>query len=191
MKSKIKKDITKFYKEINFLKWIILIQALGILCLGATYGLTQLSGPLVLYKEDGRVLSFSAQNEIVEVTEDQVKLLVKDFINRRFNWDQYDESVIYGSITPLLSRSLKRKILKSLKDQRKQMGDGEVSQYVGKIDVQINDQGKIIASFDKILRLKGLPLITESQLKIGISEGARSPENPWGIYINSLVSYDQ
>jgi hypothetical protein len=56
----------------------------------------------------------------------------------------------------------------------------DLKQYVGKISVTIDKNNRIIGIFDKVLRVGGIPLLSEAQVLIGIVKGLVTTTNKLG-----------
>ena len=173
----------------------------AILCFIVGYMI--LAPTIVISESDKQILSFSGERKEIVVTEKEIKKVAEDFIKRRFEWDEYSQVEIMANLTPLLTYGLKEKIADELKKQKDSFKS--ISQYVGKVQITVDADGNVVGVFDKILRITGnlkndstnlealqkIPLLSESQILMKVVRGSVTLENPLGIYINSVVNYEQ
>ena len=76
-----------------------------------------------------------------------------------------------------------------LADKRRQKEAGDVSQYVGNIRVSVT-QEEITATFDRIIRIKGIPMVSPMQVSLQLLQEAPNESNPWGLYVNGMVVHE-
>lgn len=160
-----------------------LTQTLIILCLIFT-------SPIVIYEKDGERLGFIGEKKSVVITQNEIKELAKRFIKSRYEWQDFNPDQIAGDLSPFTKRDLIKKIKKSISKDKNQLSDKKVHQYIGKIEVEIDKENRIIGSFDKVIRIGNIPLLSEAQVLIGIVKGAITKTNKLGLYINSVVNYE-
>lgn len=183
-------NISEIYKKIDFYRKGLItaticavIQSVIILCL-------IFSNPIVIYEKEGERIGYIGKNEAVTISEGEIKELVKRFIRNRYEWGEFNPRVIAENLRPYTKKNLVTKVLTKLSSEMKQFEGKPIQQYVGKIHVSIDQENKIVGTFDKILRVQGIPLLSESQVLIGIVKGMTTKTNKLGLYINSVVDYE-
>jgi len=197
------KNVTEIYKSLEFFKKLAMSSIASNAILGFVVGYLILAPTIVISEGEKNILSFSGERKEIVVTEKEIKKIAEDFIKRRYQWDEYSQSEILANLTPLLTSGLKEKIADELKKQRESFKT--VSQYVGKVQITVDAEGNVVGVFDKILRITGnlkndstnleaiqkIPLLSESQILLKVVRGSVTLENPLGIYVNSVVNYEQ
>jgi hypothetical protein len=197
------KSVTEIYRDLDLFKKISLTAIFSIIVLGFSIVYLIMAPTVVIMDSDRKMHSFIGERREVVVTENEIKKMAEDFIRRRFEWDLYTPSEIIANLSPIVTAGLKDKLNEDVKKQSESFKS--VSQYVGKIQVTVDPEGNVIGVFDKILRITGnlkndssgpeaiqkIPLLSEAQVLLRIVRGSVTPENPLGIYINSVVSYEQ
>lgn len=159
--------------------------------------------PLVIMESNSEKLSFKSTRKEVVITEKEIKKLVENFIRRRYEWEQFNLQDVMSNLSPLISSGLKTKIADDLKKEEKTAMNQAFSQYVGKINITIDEAHNIVGSFDKILRIhkkitsasgdipiEKIPLLSEAQIMVKVVKGTVTEENPLGLYINRVMSYE-
>lgn len=183
-------NIDEIYKKINFYKQSLVsavacgvLQAITILCL-------IFSSPIVIVEKDGERIGHIGEKKELTITEGEIKELARKFIKDRYEWQEFNPEYIVSNLSPIVKSGLKAKIRNKLEKRLEQLKGQQVSQYVGKIKIHIDENKRIIGVFDKVLRIENIPLISEAQVLIGIVKGFSSKANKIGLYINSVVNYE-
>jgi hypothetical protein len=148
-------------------------------------------------------LSFLGEKREIVITDNEIKKLVENFIKRRYEWDTFSVDEVMDGLNPIITNGLKEKITTEISKQAESYKT--FSQYVGKVQITVDEHGNVVGIFDKILRITGklkngadslpgmiekIPLLSEAQVLVKVVRGAITDENPLGIYINSLVNYE-
>jgi len=183
-------NIDEIYKKINFYKQSLVsavacgvLQAITILCL-------IFSSPIVIVEKDGERIGHIGEKKELTITEGEIKELARKFIKDRYEWQEFKPEYIVSNLSPIVNSGLKAKIRNKLEKRLEQLKGQQVSQYVGKIKIHIDENKRIIGVFDKVLRIENIPLISEAQVLIGIVKGFSNKANKIGLYINSVVNYE-
>ncbi len=199
------KSVIEFQSRLKFYEKIIFYSILGNVLFGISLGAFIFSDPLVIMEKDAEKLSFASTRKEVTITEREIKKLVENFIKRRFEWDQFSLETVMANLSPLLSGGLKQKLAIELAKEEQTFKYHAFSQYVGKINITIDEGHNIIGTFDKVLRIHNkisngkdldslpmekIPLLTESQVMVKVVKGSMTEENPLGLYINTVINYE-
>lgn len=196
------KSIMELYRDLDLFKKIAVGSLLSVIILGFIVVYLLTVPAIVINENSGRVQSYAGERREIVITEAELKKIAHDFIKRRYEWDQYTPSEIITNIAPIVTSGLKEKLTVDIKKQSESFR--AVSQYVGKVQMNIDPEGNIVGAFDKILRITGnlkndssdqdsiqkIPLLSEAQVLIKVVRGSVTPENPLGLYINSVVTYE-
>lgn len=197
------KSILEFQNKLKFYEKIILFSALANILFAIVVMSSVFSDPLVIMEKDAEKLSFQGVRKEVTITEKEIKKLVENFIRRRYGWDQFSIENMMVNLSPILSSGLKGKIADELAKEEKASKYQAFSQYVGKINITIDEDHNIIGTFDKILRIHNkisnssddlpiekIPLLSEAQVMVKVVKGNETEENPLGLYINAVINYE-
>lgn len=200
---KFAKNVTEIYRDLDLFKKIAIGALLSDVVLGFIIVYLLMAPTIIIMEHERKMHSFIGERREAIVTENEIKKMAEDFIKRRYEWDLYTPSEIVAGIAPIVTSGLKDKLADEIKKQTESFK--AISQYVGKIQVSVDPEGNVIGVFDKILRITGnikndssnleaiqkIPLLSEAQVLLKIVRGSITPENPLGIYINTVVSYEQ
>jgi hypothetical protein len=183
-------NITQVYKKLSLYQKSFAIAVLSSIV--QTFIILNLifTDPIVIYEKDGERLGYVGEKKSVVITQEEIKELVRKFIRSRYEWSDFNPNQIGKELAPFTKKRLIQKVVRSISKDKKQLIDKEVQQYVGKIKINIDQNNRIIGSFDKIIRIGKIPLLSEAQVLIEIVKGAITKTNKLGLYINSVVNYE-
>lgn len=197
------KSVLEFQNKLKFYEKVILYSVVANILFAVGSLAVVFSEPLVIMEADAEKLSFKSARKEVTITEKEIKKLVENFIRRRYEWEKFNLEEVMKNLSPLISSGLKSKIADDLTKEEKTSTNQAFSQYVGKINITIDKAHNIVGSFDKILRIHNkltsasgdipiekIPLLSEAQIMVKVIKGTVTEENPLGLYINGVVSYE-
>jgi len=197
------KSVLEFQNKLKFYEKIIFsLSVANILFVIVVIGCV-FSDPLVILQKDAEYLSFQSVRKEIAITEKEIKKLVENFIRRRYEWDKFSIESMMANLSPIISSGLKSKIADDLAKEEKASKYSSFSQYVGKVNITIDEQNNIVGTFDKILRIHSklpsssgdlpiekIPLLSEAQVMVKVVTGSVTEENPLGLYINAVINYE-
>jgi len=183
-------NISEIYQQINFYKKGFILATTCMLIEAITVLFLIFSNPIVIQEKDGERIGYIGERKELVITEKEIKEFVKTFIKRRYEWIEFSPELIASNLSNFTNSNLTKKLLKNLKKEEKQLKGQKVQQYIGKISVSIDSKNQIVGTFDKILRIGNIPLLSEAQVLIGIVKGLVTKTNKLGLYINSVVNYE-
>ena len=196
------KSISELYQRLNFLQKVSFGLLISNITLLVLLGISLQANPIVILEKDEEKLSYQGEKKEVIITDKEIKKAVEKFIKSRYEWETFNLPVMMSNLSPLITSGLKEKIQSELTSQKDSYES--ISQYVGKVKMNVDENGNVIGTFDRILRITGkikdnvklpslpekIPLLSEGQVMVKVVKGAITIENPLGIYINSLVNYE-
>lgn len=173
--------MANIYKTISFVLGGCLLFSLCILAYTTTLA------PIVITKENGNIQRVQSKRENVIIQDEEIKNFVKDFIKQHYEWKKMNDPSRLQKIKPFVTDDFYRLLTKNLAKLKKM---DDVSQYVGDIKVSVSKEA-ILAQFDKIVRLKGLPLVSVTQISLQIIKDSPNKWNPLGLYVNGLIEHEE
>ena len=180
---------TGLARTVNILKTVILALSIVIVALTAALGL-EMTKPPVVVTIDGEQRSFYiGRPAVLEVGEAEIKKKIRQFVKLRFEWRKLDPAKIIKDLAPLTTPGLNKKLFATLMELRDQKLQGkETNQTVTNLNVLITKE-RVVATFDKVLRVEGIPLVVPTQISFNIVQGKQTVWNAEGIYIHGLIEH--
>ena len=159
-----------FGKTMVFYRWIILLSIILAMATTAALAVFVNRSPLVVVKECEDRHFYFPKRRAVTIEEKDVIRFSKNFIK-----------IFYSQNSPrcLMGKGLQEKF-KNLKKSRK-----KVLQYVGRVEVVLQEK-MTQANFDLIMNIENIPIVVSKQVELQISQGAGTPCNPVGLYVNGI-----
>ena len=176
-------SLLRTHKLIN--AGLILICTLQILIIGLMY----FSDPIVIVQSERSQEYLSGERFAIPISEKAVERFVSDFLKKRYQWKTLKPESIRKSLTPIVTEGLNKRLFGLLTHlNEKEFQGKKTSQAIVNIDVSVTDQ-KVVASFDKLLRIEGIPIPIPTTVSLNIIKGAANAWNPIGLYINGIKEH--
>ena len=133
---------------------------------------------------------YQSERKSDSITEKDVESFVREFLEQMFNWNALVPDVILKQVAPFVTTGLAEKIKQELIQRTDKDFKGKtLSEGITNIQVQVSEKD-VLASFDKVLRIDGMPLVVPTQMEFNIIRGSSTRWNPIGLYVNGLVEHD-
>lgn len=147
--------------------------------------------PIVVEKSRQDQKFYVGKKQNVEVQRSNIKRLISEYISLRYKWkDELNVNQIAKNITPFVTEGFKRKVTSKLVTLRdKELRGKKVTQRHTKANIVIT-KDKTIASFDRVLRVNGIPLLVPTQITFRLVRGDVTVWNKLGLYINGIVIHE-
>jgi hypothetical protein len=146
--------------------------------------------PLVIVTDGQEKHYYQPEHKSDSITEKDVVSFVKDFLVQMLNWNALDPDAILKQVAPLVTPGLSSKIQQELFQRAEKDFKGKkLSEAITNIQVQVTEK-EVLASFDKVLRIDGMPLVVPTQMEFNIIRGSSTKWNPIGLYVNGLVEHE-
>lgn len=147
--------------------------------------------PIVVIKDKDRQQYLAGQRTNLPISEEAVEEFVKKFLHLRYQWDRLDPQAKRQSLAPLVTEGLQQKLFKLLTHLKdKEFQGKETSQAIVNIKVSVTKE-KVVASFDKLLRLAGVPIPIPTTLLLHITKGTANSWNPIGLLVNGVIEHQE
>lgn len=166
-------------QNVNLKTGIIFV---GLLCTTALLSLLVLikRGPVVIaLKESGEVASLESK-----MTEPLAQAAVREYVRYRYQWSDHDVGTQLKQAESFVSPSLIPSFQKAMVEVQRFAREKKVSQRVYPREIQIDFKNMTaIIRADRITEFETLKAATSLNLTLQLATDARTPTNPWGIYI--------
>ncbi len=146
--------------------------------------------PVVVEKGNNEVIRYHSTRKNNPIGKNEIKRFVKTFIKANYEWKKFERKTMLFNIRPFVTDDFYSLVSKNSKKKvAKPDGEDKFSQYVGEINVSVTDK-EVVAQFDRVIRLKGLPLISVTQISLQILKDSPNKWNPLGLYVNGLIEHE-
>jgi hypothetical protein len=146
--------------------------------------------PLVVEKENSIYRSLPVIRTDLKPTKESVAELVTEFIKVRYEWESFQPQVIIKKLEPFTTAALREKLFEEFGKKGVMNKPGEsIEQSIARVKPDISEKA-VLASFDRILRINGVPIIVPTEISLLLSEGPKTFFNPMGLYINGIIEHE-
>ena len=133
---------------------------------------------------------FQSSSTQVDLKEADIKHFIEKFVTKYYAWNDLSPDVIIKNVQPLVTDSLKETMLATLKQKKdKDFLGKSIQQKITEISVEVTKES-IIATFDIVLRVEGVPLIVPTEVSLHLINGAQTEWNPMGLYVSNITSHE-
>ena len=152
-------------------------------------GWMYVADPIVVIKDGEQQQYLAGKRASLPISEASVEEFVKKFLRIRYEWDNLDPQAKQKSLSPITTSGLRQKLFKLLTYLKNNEFQGkETSQAIVNIKVSVTKE-KIVASFDKLLRLAGVPIPVPTTVSMHIIQGTPNVWNPVGLLVNGIIEH--
>lgn len=177
--------LLRTHKLINL--GLVMVCVLQVFVIGWLY----MADPIVVIKEGKRQQYHVGQRANLPISEAAVEEFVRKFLRIRYEWDKLDPQAKRQSLTPIVTTGLQKKLFQLLTHlKNKEFQGKETSQAIVNVKVSVT-QEKVVASFDKLLRLAGVPIPVPTTLSLHIIKGTPNVWNPIGLVVNGIIEHQE
>ena len=150
-----------------------------------------LRDPFVVVLNHKERIWVESEKKDVPIEREEIVEIIKRFIERRYQWKKLNLDDILHHIQPITTSGL----LEKMKDDlvlfiKNDLSKKNFQQAVANIEVQVSEKS-VTATFDRIIRVDGLPLVAPLQLSLELIRGSRTRFNPIGLYINGIIEHQR
>jgi hypothetical protein len=150
-----------------------------------------LRDPFVVVLNHKERIWVESEKKDVPIEREEIVEIIKRFIEKRYQWKKLNLDDILHHIQPITTSGL----LEKMKDDlvlfiKNDLSKKNFQQAVANIEVQVSEKS-VTATFDRIIRVDGLPLVAPLQLSLELIRGSRTRFNPIGLYINGIIEHQR
>jgi hypothetical protein len=150
-----------------------------------------LRDPFVVVMNQKERIWVESEKKDVPIEREEIVEIIKRFIEKRYQWKKLNLEDVLHHIQPITTSGL----LDKVKDDlvlfiKNDLSKKNFQQAVANIEVKVS-KSSITASFDRVIRVDGLPLVAPLQLSLELIRGSRTRFNPVGLYINGIIEHQR
>ena len=177
--------LLRTHKLINL--GLVVVCVLQVFVIGWMYA----SNPIVVIREGERQQYHAGQRTNLPISEAAVEEFVRQFLHIRYEWDKLEPQAKQKSLSPIVTSGLQKKLLKLLTHLKdKEFRGKKTSQAIVNVEVSVTKE-KVVASFDKLLRVEGVPIPVPTTLSLHIIQGTPNIWNPIGLLVNGVIEHQE
>ena len=146
--------------------------------------------PLVVERDNSVYRRLTVERAVVKPSKEDVAELVTEFVKARYEWESFQPQIIVKKLEPFTTEALRTKLFEEFGKKGFQNKPGDsIEQSTARIRPNISEKA-VIATFDRILRINGVPVVVPTEISLLLSEGPKTFFNPIGLYINGIIEHE-
>ena len=150
-----------------------------------------LRDPFVVVLNHKERIWVESEKKDIPIEREEIVEIIKRFIEKRYQWKKLNLEDVLHHIQPITTSGL----LDKIKDDlvlfiKNDLSKKNFQQAVANIEVKVTESS-ITASFDRVIRIDGLPLVAPLGLSLELIRGSRTRFNPIGLYINGIIEHQR
>lgn len=188
-----KKSFINLWKDINKQMWTqkLSIVSLSVLVLiqSVIICMMYFSDPIVVVQNNEMQNYYIASKTKITISEDAVKQFVKKFLSLRYEWQELQPDLIKKNIEPIVTQGLSEKIYSRLnRIKTHEFKEKKAQQSITNVEVEVTKE-KVLAKFDKLLKIDGIPLPIPTTISLNIIRDSSTVWNPIGLLVNGVIEH--
>lgn len=146
--------------------------------------------PIVVVKTNSEIEFYPSSRTKAAVGKDEVSQFTKQFIAALYVWPDFNAEALKKEVSTFIEEDLLEKLM-AAQVQRyvKELKNKKMSQAVTSISIEVLSD-KVVAKFDRLLKIEGVPIVIPTELNISMIQGAGTRVNPMGIYISGIIEHE-
>lgn len=158
--------------------------ALVLLVVAVAFGFRD---PIVVVRSEVDKEFFVSQRAPVSIEKSDVENVTKRFLDALYVWPQFSGQTLAKEIAPYAEDALIEKIVEaqSLKYGKDFKGK-KLAQEISFVKVKVMED-RVVCSFDRILKIEGIPLVIPTEVTLSVLRGSSTRENPMGVFVSGIL----
>ena len=191
-----KNEFPDMWSFVNHKLKIYQLALLGLVLVGIALSVTVValssSDPVVIVMGENEKSYYQGVKKQDDLTEDDIKEFVRDFVDLRYRWKEFNPDFILKRISPLTTEEFRDRIKKLLQQgMNKSIKGKTLSQDISNLEVKLLDN-KIFASFYKILTIDGVPFpVIPTEISLTLLKEASTDWNLRGLFVNGVIEHNE
>lgn len=146
--------------------------------------------PIVVIKTNSELEFYPSSRARTIVGKYEVSQFTKQFIAALYVWPEFNADTLKREVSTFIEDDLLEKLMMAqVQRYVKELKNKKMSQAVTSIEVEVLSD-KVIAKFDRLLKIEGIPLVIPTELTISMIQGSGTRLNPMGIYISGIIEHE-
>lgn len=123
----------------------------------------------------------------VSIEKSDVENITRRFLSALYVWTEFNGQSLAKDIAPYAEDALIRKIIESQSAKYAKVFKGKkLAQEISFVKVTVLED-RVVCTFDRILKVEGVPLVIPTELTLSMLQGGPTPQNPMGVFVSGIL----
>lgn len=143
--------------------------------------------PIVVVRSTAEQEFFLSQRAPVSIEKKDVENITRRFLDALYVWPEFNGQALAKEIAPYAEDALVGKIVEAqtLKYGKDFKGK-KLAQEISFVSVEVLED-RVVCSFDRILKIEGIPLVIPTEVTLSMLRGTTTRENPMGVFVSGIL----
>ena len=143
--------------------------------------------PIVVVKSQSEQEFFVSLRAPVSIEKKDVEKVTRRFLDALYVWPEFSAQALTKEITPYAEEALVEKIIeKQALKYGKDFKGKKLTQEITFVSVEVLED-RVVCSFDRILKIEGIPLVIPTEVTLSMLRGNSTRENPMGVFVSGIL----
>lgn len=143
--------------------------------------------PIVVVKSQSDQEFFVSLRAPVSIEKKDVEKVTRRFLDALYVWPEFSAQALTKEITPYAEEALVEKIIeKQAQKYGKDFRGKKLAQEITFVSVEVLED-RVVCSFDRILKIEGIPLVIPTEVTLSMLRGNSTRENPMGVFVSGIL----
>lgn len=143
--------------------------------------------PIVVVKSQSEQEFFVSLRAPVSIEKKDVEKVTRRFLDALYVWPEFSAQALTKEITPYAEEALVEKIIeKQALKYGKDFKGKKLAQEITFVSVEVLED-RVVCSFDRILKIEGIPLVIPTEVTLSMLRGNSTRENPMGVFVSGIL----
>jgi hypothetical protein len=149
-------------------------------------GVLAFRDPIVVVRSTAGQEFYPSTRRPVSIEKNDVENITRRFLTALYVWAEFNGQVLAKDITPYTEEALVGKIIESQSAKYAKVFKGKkLEQEISFVKLNVLDD-RVVCSFDRILKVEGVPLVIQTELTLSMLQGNPTQQNPMGVFVSGI-----
>lgn len=160
---------------------------------GISIGMAVIAGiigfrdPIVVVKSQAEQEFFISRRAPVSIEKKDVENMTRRFLSALYVWPEFNGQTLVKEIAPYAQETLVGKIVEAQTIKYgKDFKGKKIAQEISFVKVEVLED-RVVCSFDRILKIEGIPLVIPTEVTLSMLRGGSTRENPMGVFVSGIL----
>ena len=146
--------------------------------------------PIVVVKSATEQEFYPSSRAPASIEKTDVEHITRKFLKALYVWPEFNGQTLAKEISPYAEDALVKKVteLQAVKFGKDFKGK-KLAQEISFVQVKVLDD-RVVCSFDRILKIEGIPLVIPTEVTLSMLRGDSTRENPMGVFVSGILEHE-
>lgn len=146
--------------------------------------------PIVVVKSAAEQEFYPSSRSPVSIEKQDVENITRRFLDALYVWTEFNGQTLSKEIVPYMEEALVGKIVETQTQKYgKDFKGKKLAQEIAFVKIEVLED-RVVCSFDRILKIEGVPLVIPTQVTLSMLRGSSTRANPMGVFVSGILEHE-